>query len=77
MFSGADADVGQPTEFLPGRVNDAFRVTFNGTAFTWTLNGSTATANSNAPLNVCRQKITPVVNAVVEDGSGNFIAYFG
>lgn len=40
---------GQPEYFAPGRVEDWFRVLFDGNDLTWTLDGNAVTANRNSP----------------------------
>lgn len=39
-------DMGQPTEFQPGRAYDAFTIPFDGTNLVWKLGSRTSTANS-------------------------------
>lgn len=46
-FTPAPLDRGQPTEFLPGRQFGVFSITWTGSNLTWTLGGSTATANAS------------------------------
>lgn len=44
-----DEDMGQPTEFQPGRVENVFEVTFNdGDNFVWTLSGPNGHGSVNA-----------------------------
>jgi hypothetical protein len=45
-FLPAPADRKQTQEFLSGRVRDAFRVNFNGSALSWLLGGVKGTASS-------------------------------
>ena len=40
---------GQPEGFAPGRVEDWFRVLFDGNGLTWVLDGHAVTANRNSP----------------------------
>ena len=40
---------GQPEYFVPGRVENWFRVLFDGNGLTWTLDGHAVTANRNSP----------------------------
>lgn len=40
---------GQPEYFAPGRVEDWFRVLFDGNDLTWSLDGNAVTANQNSP----------------------------
>jgi hypothetical protein len=46
QFSPTPTDRKQTQEFLSGRVRDAFRITFNGSATSWQLGGVKATASS-------------------------------
>ena len=39
----------QPTSFLAGTNNDAFQVPFDGSAITWTLDGTPVTASASSP----------------------------
>jgi hypothetical protein len=48
-FSPAPPDRGQPELFAPGRQRSVFRFNFDGTATTWTLDGSTAAAGAGGP----------------------------
>ena len=60
-LSPAPEDRGQPTTFIPGRVDTAFTVSAvpNGTNLVWTLNGRTATAGSSFTTNCTEQPPTP------------------
>jgi len=40
---------GQPEYFVPGRVENWFRVLFDGNGLTWVLDGGAVTANRNSP----------------------------
>ncbi|MBD3315389.1 MAG: DUF2341 domain-containing protein, partial [Chitinivibrionales bacterium] len=71
-------DKGQPVELLSGRVVDAFPVVFDGTNLVWTLDGRTATASADAAtVGVQGQPVSPVLERVLADGTGGYVAYFG
>jgi hypothetical protein len=40
---------GQPTNFLPGRRTDVFRVDFDGSPLVWTVSGQSVTASRSSP----------------------------
>jgi hypothetical protein len=58
-FGPAPANRGQPTTFKPGRQTAQFGVNFDGKSLTWTLDGSSSTANALLPTCVasCVQQI--------------------
>ena len=49
IFTPDPKDRGQVTTFAPGLHEFVFKVTFNGHDLSWTLNGTTVTANSSTP----------------------------
>ncbi|MBD3315659.1 MAG: hypothetical protein GF344_07725, partial [Chitinivibrionales bacterium] len=76
-FTGAQ-DRGQPVSFESGRNVDVFSVDFDGGNLVWSLSGATATASGGAAENRCGLKpVSPVVERVVGDCNGNFVAWFG
>jgi hypothetical protein len=80
-FSPGKADVGQPTEFAKGTVNDCFMTTVPGSSTVrWTLGGSYADANLSstrcvAPLNVI--PVTPIAECVDILTDGSMTVHFG
>lgn len=58
-FTPIPPDRGQPTVFEPGRVSDAFQVTWTGRPLTWHLTGNEVTASKDSKPS-CRGSITIV-----------------
>ena len=59
-FSPGAQNQGQPTAFKPGRNDNVFVVTWNGTGtLTWTLNGQSASATTSS--NKCATNPVPIV----------------
>lgn len=79
-FSPGEADVGQPTEFTKGVVNDCFMTTVPGSSTVrWTLGGSYADANLSSqrcvkPLAV---SVTPIAECVDLQTDGSMVVHFG
>jgi hypothetical protein len=81
FFSPGTANVGQPTEFAKGVVNDCFLTTVPGSSTVrWTLGGSYADANLSSarclkPANVI--PVTPIAECVDIQTDGSMIVHFG
>ena len=69
-FSPPPANRGQPTSFAADGMDDAFQVESDGSALTWHLTGSTATATSSSPA--CGGSITITKRLVPADDPGLF-----
>jgi len=76
---GASQDLGQPTEFEPGRHVNVFKVTWDGgSKLVWKLGSSTSTASAGAAANECgRKPVRPVLEKVIDNCDSTYTAYFG
>jgi hypothetical protein len=74
-FTPTPQDRGQPTEFQPGRIVEAFAVDFDGSNLVWTLQGRTSTASRTSQA--CDPEAGPdTLRLQFLNGSGNkFVAY--
>ena len=78
LTGSVQTDSGRPTTYLPGRVIDAFSVTFSGANIVWTLNERTATAAIVAAENRCGEyPVMPFVAGVVDNCDGTHTVTFG